>query len=74
MPTLDATQLHLQGSVAFLDLMREKRDIMKESRDALLRIAECMRSMRDQSQRQTEILERIDREQYAQGKSQHHSG
>lgn len=71
-PAIDPVQLHLQGSVAYLDMMREKREILKESRDHLARIAECVRIMREQALRHTDLLERIEREQDIQGRHRHH--
>ncbi|MGE7418763.1 hypothetical protein [Methylobacterium tarhaniae] len=73
-PIPDAPQMHLQGNIAYLDLQREKRDLQREMRDHLGRIAECVRIMREESRRQTEILESIEREQDIQGRTRqrHH--
>ena len=70
-PIPDAPQMHLQGNIAYLDLQREKRDLQREIRDHLGRIAECVRIMREESKRQTEILESIEREQDVQGRARH---
>lgn len=81
MPPPDTTQLHLQGSVAHLDIVRETRDLLRDLRDLLRdvpdsvdRIAECTRIIREEVKRQTEILSSIEREQDVQGRSRnrHH--
>lgn len=61
--------LHLQGAVAFTDMTREMRDILRECVELQRRIAECVRIMREEARKQTEILERIEREQDVQGRS-----
>ncbi|QRE77333.1 hypothetical protein [Methylobacterium aquaticum] len=63
--------LHLQGAVAFTDMTREMRDILRECVELQRRIAECVRIMREEARKQTEILERIEREQDVQGRSRH---
>lgn len=63
--------MHLQGTVAYVDMTREIRDIMRECVELQRRIAECVRIMREETRKQTEILERIEREQDVQGRTRH---
>ena len=63
--------MHLQGTVAYIDMTREIRDILRECVELQRRIAECVRIMREENRKQTEILERIEREQDVQGRSRH---
>ncbi len=56
MPTAEASQIHLQGSVAHLDIMRDNRDLLRN-------IAECMRIAREELRKHTELLEKIENEQ-----------
>ncbi|WP_298951474.1 hypothetical protein [uncultured Methylobacterium sp.] len=61
LPPSDASQLHLQGGAAMLDLLRT--------------IAECAKAAHQMAQRQTELLETIERnafEQAVQGRSRPH--
>lgn len=55
--------LHLQGAVAFTDMTREIRDILRECAELQRRIAECVRIMREESKRQSDLLEKIENEQ-----------
>ncbi|MGF3023549.1 hypothetical protein ACQVP2_12050 [Methylobacterium aquaticum] len=63
--------MHLQGTVAYVDMTREIRDILSECVELQRRIAECVRIMREESKKQTDVLERIEREQDVQGRSRH---
>ncbi|MGY2048933.1 hypothetical protein [Methylobacterium sp. JK268] len=61
--------LHFQGPVALLDIQREIRDVLRQCADHQDRIAEHTRGIHDEARRQTEILDRIDREQAVQGRA-----
>ncbi|ACL57556.1 hypothetical protein [Methylobacterium nodulans] len=65
----DGPLLHFQGPAALLDLQREIRDLLRQGTEAQSRIAECVRIIREESRRQTEILDRIEREQAVQGRA-----
>lgn len=53
----------LQGPREALDVMRELRDLGRRAVEDIGRIAECMRVMREEAKRQTELLAAIEREQ-----------
>ena len=59
----DTTAHPLAGPALILDLLRELRDLARQQTDYQGRIAECVRIIRQESHKQTEILDRIDREQ-----------
>lgn len=53
----------LHGPRESIDLMRELRDLARRQAEDTSRIAECVRVIREQAQRQTELLGLIEREQ-----------
>ncbi|MFE1598167.1 hypothetical protein [Methylobacterium sp. ID0610] len=68
-PVTEAPAVHLQGTVAYMDLMKEKRDLLRDILDCQRRIAECIRIMRDDTRKQVELLDKIEREQSVQGRA-----
>ncbi|MEN3211396.1 hypothetical protein PUR23_15355 [Methylorubrum populi] len=59
----------LQGPREAVDLMRELRDLARRQAEDISRIAECVRIVRDETRRQTEILGLIEREQAIENRS-----
>jgi len=59
----------LQGPREAVDLMRELRDLARRQVEDISRIAECIRIVRDETRRQTEILGLIEREQAIENRS-----
>lgn len=59
----DVPQPFLQGPREAVDVLREMRDLLRRAVEDLGRIAECARITREEAKRQTEILDRIEREQ-----------
>jgi len=59
----DVPQPFLQGPREAVDILRELRDLARRKAEDISRIAECVRIMREESKRQTEILMAIEREQ-----------
>ncbi|MFE1601651.1 hypothetical protein [Methylobacterium sp. ID0610] len=67
--TIGDAMLHFQGPAALLDIQREIRDMLRQCTEYQGRIAECVRIMREENRRQTELLDKIEREQSVQGRA-----
>lgn len=52
-----------QGPREVIDLMREQRDLARRQSEDTAKIRECVRIIREQSERQTALLDKIEREQ-----------
>lgn len=63
-----------QGPRETVDLMRESRDYLRRVAEDAGKIRECVRIMRDHAQRQTDILDRIEREQALENRSHARGG
>lgn len=61
----------LHGPRESVDLMRELRDLNRRQAEDTSRIAECVRIIREQATRQTEILSMIEREQAIENRAHH---
>lgn len=61
----------LQGPREAVDLMRELRDLARRQTEDTGRIAECVRIIREESKRQTELIGLIEREQAIENRAHH---
>ncbi|WP_043749826.1 hypothetical protein [Methylobacterium nodulans] len=61
--------LHFQGPAALLDIQREIRDLIRQGTEYQSRTAECVRIIREESRRQTELLDKIERKQAVRGRA-----
>lgn len=53
----------LQGPREAVDLLREMRDYLRRMAEDMGKVRECVRIIREESKRQTELLDKIEREQ-----------
>ncbi|QIJ76179.1 hypothetical protein GU700_17220 [Methylobacterium sp. NI91] len=61
----------LHGPREAIDLMRELRDLARRQTEDTGRIAECVRVIREETKRQTELLGLIEREQAIENRAHH---
>lgn len=61
----------LHGPREAIDLMRELRDLTRRQTGDTGRIAECVRIIREETKRQTELLGLIEREQAIENRAHH---
>lgn len=53
----------LQGPREAVDILRESRDYLRRMAEDTGKVRECVRIIREESKRQTELLDKIEREQ-----------
>lgn len=65
----DVPPAFTQGPRETVDLMRESRDFLRRIAEDIGAVRECARILREETRRQTEILDKIEREQALENRS-----